>query len=190
MDKQHLAACHCKTTHPELFLYKKDGTNLSFRSDDLKDKIEYVENECEDALRWKDIPLNSKDYIWPLYCPIYGTIKQWSPTKLKSDNALRNLLEDGWKILKTGGKLMIHISTGIPSDTMKESLTTWNKKNGNNSWKVDIVDKDSLDFFIHDSRKPKFTQYISLTKLDSGGKRKKTLRNKIIRNATKYRRIR
>ncbi len=190
MDNQHLAACHCKTSHSELFLYKKDGTKLSFRSDDLKDKIEYVEDQCEDALRWKDVSLNSKDYIWTIYCPIYGTIKRLSPKKLKAGDALQNLLEDGWKILKIGGKLMIHIPKDLPSETIKDYLIALNKENGNNTWKIDVVDKDSLDYFVHDNRDPKFTQYISLTKVESGGKRKKTLRNKRIRNATKYRRIR
>jgi hypothetical protein len=188
MDKQHLAACHCKTSHSELFLYKKDETRLSFRSDELKDKIEYVEDECEDALRWKDIKPNSKDYIWSIYCPIYGLIKKQTPKKLEDGDALRNLLEDGWKILKTGGKLMIHIPNDIPSETMKNSLIEWNKENGNNSWKLDVLDKDSLNYYVHDNRTPKFSQYISLTKLDSGGKRKKTLRIKRIRNVTKHRR--
>lgn len=189
MDKQHLAACHCKTSHPELFLYMSNGTKLSFRSDELQDKIEYVEDECEDALRWKDIKPNSKDYIWPIYCPIYGTIKRLSPKQLKKDDALQNLLEDGWNILKPGGKIVVLKGNDDSAETFAAKLAEWSTHNGNHPWKIEIVESSSLDYIVHDSRKPK-SNYIILTKPSTGGKRTKTLRNKRIRNVTKYRRIR
>lgn len=188
MDKSHLAVCHCKTSHPELFLYKSDGSKISFRSDGLKDKIDYVEDECEDALRWKDISASSKDYIWPIYCPIYGTLKR-QPKKLDDEDALRNILVDGWKILKPNGKVFISVGTNDNSELFVDKLNKFNELNENNPWKISLIKAEELDFIVHDSRTPKFKEYIILEKSSNGGRRRKTLRNKRIRNVTKYRRV-
>lgn len=190
MDKHHLAACHCKTTHEELFLYKSDSSRISFRSDDLKDKIEYVEDTCEDALRWNAVKSNSKDYIWPLYCPMYGVLRRGLPRKLDDAHPLRNLLVEGWRILLPGGKIMIHISKDDDLEKMKESLIKFNEVNENNLWKIDTVELSSLDYFVYKKSRPSISHYIQLTKTSSGGKKRKTMRHKRIRNAQKYHRIR
>lgn len=183
MDKDHIAACHCKTSHPELFLYKSDGSKLSFRSDDLKDTIEYVdvEDECEDALRWKDIPPNSKDYIWPMYCPIYSWIRKKRVRPFHSSEAIYSLLVDGWRVLKPGGKLMISIKTNFDTEApevLLENLKEISAVNGNNPWIFEVSTIKSIPFLVHDERRPTFTHYIVLTKPLSGGRRRKTLRSK------------
>ena len=186
MNNTHLAACHCKTTHRELFLYNLDGTNISFRSDELKDKIEYVDDECEnDALRWSDIASNSKDYIWSIYCPIYSKLRNGNPKPLENTEALASLLNDTWRILKPNGKVLVTLSNDDNSESMVTSMKEWSKHNGNHPWKIDTEDTYFLGFIVNYNSKPS-SRYMVLTKPSTAGRRRKTKRN----NRSKSRRIR
>ena len=194
MDKQHLAVCHCRDKHANLFLFKKDGTKVSFKSDGLKDTIEYIDQSCpEETTTWEKIPANSKDYIWPIYCPIYMYLKSpiGNAKPLPDDEILRILLIDGWRVLKNNGKIIFIVPEGyenFDANVMSNSMLEWSKKNGNNPWKIEINNTSDLDFYVMKENSPVIhKQRIILTKIVSGGKRKTKKKHNKKRKLTRKR---
>lgn len=181
MDKSHLAACHMKT-HRELFLYTPDGSRTSFRSPALKDRVEYLDTGAPANQSWDDVAHGSKDYIWAINCPIYSELQYEVPGPRMFKPPLANLLDDGWNILKPGGKLIFrgHASLGDP-EKIVQNLFEWNKKFNNNPWKADIVKPADMEYYVHDKlglmrSEPIPPYYFVLTKPVAGGRRRRTRR--------------
>jgi len=126
-----LVTCHCKNNefesfanpfgvlHPSLF-YKERDTKIEPISED----VDYLDIDpgCpagdHQYKSWSDVPENSKDYIYTLNCPLYYVIRNYRlyKEKIRGENLamITNLVNDGWRILRPGGMIIIPIDSEVP----------------------------------------------------------------------------
>ena len=208
-------ACHCKQpseNHHEPMYYSR--VRISNGVPTLPEKrpvgdvfhVEYIDiDACKEEpgqyIRWTDVPHTSKDYIFPYNCSIYTVImnaEEWEATnhwgRMGSESRvlMKNLLEDGWNILKPGGSIVIPIDKNV--SVMKKTQGRFDYvqiddgigfqlKNLNvavrhvsdNPWFVNSHTVDELPFILGTEREWKYlpsVAFLSITKPKTGSKRK------------------
>lgn len=147
-------ACHC-FNHVSLAIQIGKSVKL-LKSAEYKDRVtyislkEYCPGEDTQTKSWNEVPDNSIDVIWSRHCPI-----QYIFHKNRTDDdyqitIFKNILTDGWRILRNNGKVYIPISkknnhryTKKVTDELMKTLTT-------NKWHSEIIDIKDSPFLISD----------------------------------------
>jgi hypothetical protein len=177
-DSNILVACHCKK-HKKLF-HLTDGRPLGPGAD-------YVDPyECPDT-SWEKIKANSKEYVYSIYCPV-STVLDWNESDYDdwkySENVLFNILQQSYRVLKRGGKL-IFLRNGSKSVIPKiQGLLDQNPPLG--KWDISFFkDNDTLPFSVLGYEK-RNAPYLVFTKIGMLPKRKRiTNKSRKVRTANK-----
>lgn len=146
-----LVACHSETEDSPLFIYQPPLFNTP-----VPLVADYVD-PYRSGKKWKDYDAASKDIIWDQYCPILWPFRKVR-NYLYHDSIFYNLFNDGWKILKPGGILVIPfpknlrsihgwepIDTETALDNFKSVLKQLLSKH---PWAYHIVKRESMPFII------------------------------------------
>jgi len=186
-----LVACHCKTPIPRATSSKKmyiSSPSLVLKSQ--SDKIEpsitvvsYIETDktyCSESENqyhtWEVVPNKSIDYVWFHHCPLWQECDSCINTAV-------TLVENALRVLKVNGHIIVAGYDSDEKDTIEsDTLHIKNKILSDKNVKVNIVSQKDLPFImiserLSDNHEPD-SPYIVLTKLPSGGgkKRKYTLK--------------
>ena len=171
-----LVACHSEAEDAKLFVYQPPLFDVP-----VPLKADYVE-PYRSKHRWQDYRAESKDVIWDHECPIMYPFSKIADY-LYYDKIFYNLFDDGWKILKPGGLLVIpfpkdfrsvrdiRIDTATALNNFKTVLKRLLSKH---SWITYIVQRKSMPFIISEQYKQEaYDDYIIFTKpFILGGERK------------------
>jgi hypothetical protein len=107
---------HCKPGPecPHETLYEeKEGIFYPLNSVDYLDiGIRYLPQEGEYKL-WNTVPRNSKDILYTWKCPLYLGIVSSNPLYGECKEMWKNLLTDGYEILRPSGKIIIPTTKNI-----------------------------------------------------------------------------
>lgn len=169
-----LIACHCKKkqdSHAPLLFGIGEYSHTSDISflNDSDNEVEYVNlpNVCKNdgTYKWDEIKENSKHYIWTINCPVYyyfinnnkvpnykknNTRNNYKNMNIKNitDNFLKTLFSNGWKILKNNGTIVIPFKT-LPSSQKKILGKAQELANMSNyNWKIKLIDVNEYPFVI------------------------------------------
>jgi len=159
-----LIACHCMG-RPAL-------TFTSNIIDSSEVEISYIDKSpnCTEYGKplqyflWKDLPNNSFDYIWFMYCPIWGQMKN---TGKASEWALK-IFNAALKKVKSGGEIIINPSIeGEVPDIYFKSI----HDKVENKFTYELKEKKDLPFLMESTRKGDncFKKLFVLTKTGPGG---------------------
>lgn len=198
-----LVACHCKTR----FKSRNDPNSTMHRTPGYKEKdkdmipipddVEYIDinPECpsneKQYKQWSDVPKNSKDFIYTINCSLYRLLLNFEKRLAEEHSLILNLLNDGWDILRPGGKIIIPVDDNITINYLKDSEET---KIGNDAldhqlnnlkiaiellsphgWKAEIKTSDQLTFILLPNDEGTYKKdnfFLVITKHYDGGKRK------------------
>ena len=170
-----LISCHCKNS----FKTKKDPTGNQHSPLLYKEKnkpvipiskdVEYIDidPECPSDTNqyksWDAIPENSKNYIYTINCSLYLLLLDFKKALPEELIFIKNLLNDGWNILRPGGMIIIPISneitlypsieTKIDDDALEHQLENLkiaidDDTITKNPWQAKIQSSDKLPFTI------------------------------------------
>ena len=176
-----LVACHNGDSDPPLFMYSPPlfDTPVPLVAD-------YVD-PFTSGKRWKDYGGGTKEIIWDQYCPImypFLGVRDY----LYHDSVFYNLFDDGWKILKPGGSIILPFPKnftsiyGEPID-IKTALANFKavlkRLLSRHPWTTHIVNRSSMPFIISEQyEQDKYDEYILFVKPVSAGGRRKTRRRR------------
>lgn len=91
--------CHC-SRHPTL--YYRNGFTMT----PVGKQVQYVDPVCPES-RWDTIADNSKMYVYGMNCPIVlGILTRASDKQVYGTTILSEILENAWRVLKPGGKVL------------------------------------------------------------------------------------
>jgi len=93
-----LVACHNEAEDGPLFLFYPPRFDTPVRSE-----LDFVDPYTSNR-KWSDYGPESKTMIWTQHCPIYAPFSRVTPIGY---SVFINLFDDGWKILKPGGTIVI-----------------------------------------------------------------------------------
>ena len=187
-----LVACHNEVEDAPLFLYQPPLFDTA-----TPVIADYVD-PYRSGRRWKDFPAESKDVIWDQYCPIMWPFSK-VPDYIYHDSIFYNLFDDGWKILKHGGMIVIpfpkefrssrdfHVNHWPVTNTATAlNNFKWVLKRllSKHPWATHIVKRESMPFIIAERYdQEEYDEFILFTKpVVVGGKpkRRKTRRRRRI----------
>ena len=207
-----LIACHCKHKIPEdvgnpmgelhdALLYKELGKPVTAVPEDI-DYIDINPRCPSDPRQYKDwslVPENSKDYIYTINCTLYMLLNNYTIKRKKGSGEeatlLKNLIINGWKILRPGGSIIIPIDKSItvyPSLIVKKNAEAILHQSDNleaaisdlsqNPWQVFARTSKELPFGLLSDKEYKegrgfSTNFLIITKPKEGGS-KKTRKNR------------
>jgi hypothetical protein len=170
-----LVACHNETEDAQLFVYSPPHFNTPTLL-----IADYVD-PFHSGKTWKDYGAGSKDVIWDQYCPI-----MWPFQKVFDyfyhDTIFYNLFDDGWKILKPGGRIVIPFPRdfdniyGEPID-IKTALSNFKLVLkgllSRHHWVSHIVKRKDMPYIISEkNEEDRYDEFIVFAKPVSGGRRK------------------
>ena len=168
MDSDLVIVCHCKH-HPQMY-HLKNGALEQVNG------ALYIDPECPEST-WADIEAGSKTYVWGENCPVAPQIYNGT---LEGDFSLTNILDESWRILKNGGRVIFpgkyNTSMVQPIQDLIDSGAFKNK------WEFSILNSNDFSFFL--TREDKFGKFrrqsplAIFTKPMSGGKRKTVKRKR------------
>ena len=110
--------CHCKELHDNIVINDTPVTNDILHQNNIK-SIRYIDTSesiladspickqtTEQYTNWANVPNLSFDSIWTVHCPIYG---ETTSVKDELQNSIwKNILIDGYRILKPNGTMFIY----------------------------------------------------------------------------------
>jgi hypothetical protein len=166
-----LVACHNEATDPALFMYLPPlfDTPVPLVAD-------YVDPYTS-GRTWKDYNAESKDIIWEQYCPImypFEKIADYYNYYPDHKAIFYNLFDDGWKILKPGGKIVLSFPknfTSIYGKPIDIKTALMNFKSvlksilSRHPWTSHIVARSSMPFIISErDEQDRYDMYIFFVK--------------------------
>lgn len=172
-----LVACHNEAEDPPLFKYFPPlfDTPVPLVAD-------YVDPYTSER-GWKDYAAESKDVIWEQYCPImypFEKVADYYNYYPDHKSIFYNLFDDGWKILKPGGRIVIPFPNNfasfrsfprfhwkpIDSATALENFKSVLKNIlSRHPWTSRIVSRVSMPFIISErGEQEKYDEYILFVK--------------------------
>ena len=179
--KDILVACHNDKVHAPLsaYFHHAPDTPAPFVA-------EYVD-PATGTRAWGDIPPSSKDIIWTENCPIYLPFGSGAPIHYQGGMSIfKELLEDGWTILRPGGVIVIPIKpsrlTQIGVDIVFKNFETALRSSPDvtHPWRASLVLPSDLPFILaKDGQQGKPVAFVILTKSAGGRRRTKSTRRKV-----------
>ena len=168
-DTTYLIACHCDpaNTGPIIMPYIRPHellyiNGISLEDESIRDRIHYIDTKCIPNERsfknWNNIPRNSIDIIWAVFCPI-ASLLFFNRTDICED-LLIALFETSWNILKENGSIIIPVPTSFTdrSDSTKQisvvpaqvetNLRTYLATNSRLPWTIQIIESKDYSFYI------------------------------------------
>jgi SAM-dependent methyltransferase len=155
-----LVACHCHKQKLKITQFPNEGNILNkrvFAKYGIQ-SLKYMEiNGCEEGFKqyidWKAIPNERFDRIWLMNCPVYmhksrfqRIIEGTSTITGEHANILNDLFNEGWRILKPGGKIV------IPNGDEKREYAfmrfAYMFANEQNPWKLSVKNIKDTEFHI------------------------------------------
>lgn len=170
MDSEIVIACHCERLHAQMYHLKNGALDKVVGAN-------YVDPECPETT-WGDIEAESKTYVWGDNCPVGPQIRSG---EIQEDCVLINILDESWRVLKKGGKV---IFPGPYNTTMEEPMQALIDSGAfKHKWSFSVIKNEHFPFVLTHKNKVgdfKVPPYLAIfTKPMSGGKSKrKTLKRK------------
>ena len=166
-----LVACHNEAEDPPLFMYLPPlfDTPVPLTAD-------YVDPYTSER-GWKDYGVESKDIIWEQYCPImwpFQKVADYYNYYPDHKSIFYNLFDDGWKILKPGGRIVLSFpkkfvniyGKQINSETALENFKSVLKNIlSRHPWMSRIVSRKNMPFIISErGEQDRYNEYILFVK--------------------------
>jgi len=170
-----LVACHHETEDAPLFIYSQP------RFDTPEPLVADYVDPYQSGRKWKDYGAGTKNVIWDQYCPIMWPFQKVFDY-LYHDTIFYNLFDDGWKILKPGGRIVIPFPNnfdniyGQPID-IKTALSNFKlvlkRLLSRHHWVTHIVKRKDMPYIISEkNEEDRYDEFILFVKPVSGGRRK------------------
>lgn len=175
-----LLICHCKDLHDPIYINDElfvEGMH-NIRSVKYLDTSQFISKDiptCKPSdiqlVNWKGSKLF--DAIWSIHCPVNSTSRS-----VVDESIWTNILIDGWRILKDKGAVVMPLA-GNPTSSkaiMRKNVNYFlNNLNVTYKWKATYVDK--VPFIIGTKGDyENYKSFLILTKLNVGGRRRKTIK--------------
>jgi len=141
-----LVACHNEAEDGPLFLFYPPRFDTPVRSE-----LDFVDPYTSNR-KWSDYGPESKTMIWTQYCPIYAPFSRESPNGY---SVFINLFDDGWKILKPGGTIVIplghdFLEKGMSTEKALDNFKTFLKRllAKKHPWESSVVRREDMPFIV------------------------------------------
>ena len=191
-----LVACHCKNKlsdgkwndgHPSLLMKELGKPIKPISSDtDFLDIDSACPNDTNQYKDWSRVPDASKDFIYTINCSLYAILSYYHKVKKilvgEGKGLLINLINDGWRILRPGGIIII--------PTFKDNLLTEltnlkaavNDLGPSNQWIITTKKSHEIPFILIEDKKNSerriYTHFLVMMKPVVGGSKSKRNRTR------------
>ena len=137
-----LISCQCEATHDPIYIFDASGDFrplASLTADELSDvninSFSFIDIECDQSNRqytsWASVPDASRDAIYLMNCPVYNELRDpHHRITTMSRTIWSNLMNDAWRVLRPGGKIIIPPLMGAPYPKRNASGKIMKGQNG------------------------------------------------------------
>lgn len=159
-----LVACHNEAEDGPLFVFYPPRFDTPVRFE-----LDFVDPYTSNR-KWSDYGPESKTMIWTQHCPIYVPFSGVS-NLFYHDSVFYNLFDDGWKILKPGGTIVIPLDDdfglrrGISAqkalDNFKSVLKGLFAKH---PWESSVVRREEMPYIVASPLQEDYNRFIVFKK--------------------------
>ena len=171
-----LVACHSEEDGP-LFLFYPPHFDTPVRFE-----LDFVDPYTSNR-KWSDYGPESKTMIWTQRCPIYAPFSREPPIGY---SVFINLFDDGWKILKPGGTIVIPLDNdyrlrkGINDEKALDNFKTFLKRilKKKHPWESSVVRREDMPLIVAAPLQYDFNKFVVFKKPMGMNNTRKTRKNR------------
>jgi len=172
-----LVACHNEAEDGPLFLFYPPRFDTPVRFE-----LDFVDPYTSNR-KWSDYGPESKTMIWTQRCPIYAPFSREPPIGY---SVFINLFDDGWKILKPGGTIVIPLDNdyrlrkGINDEKALDNFKTFLKRilKKKHPWESSVVRREDMPLIVAAPLQYDFNKFVVFKKPMGMNNTRKTRKNR------------
>ena len=172
-----LVACHNEAEDGPLFVFYPPRFDTPVRFE-----LDFVDPYTSNR-KWSDYGPESKTMIWTQRCPIYAPFSREPPIGY---SVFINLFDDGWKILKPGGTIVIPLDNdyrlrkGINDEKALDNFKTFLKRilKKKHPWESSVVRREDMPLIVAAPLQYDFNKFVVFKKPMGMNNTRKTRKNR------------
>jgi len=157
-----LVACHNEAEDGPLFVFYPPRFDTPVRFE-----LDFVDPYTSNR-KWSDYGPESKTMIWTQHCPIYAPFSRVTPIGY---SVFINLFDDGWKILKPGGTIVIplghdFLEKGMSTEKALDNFKSFLKRllAKKYQWESSVVRREEMPIIVAAPLQEDYNRFIVFKK--------------------------